>query len=195
MTSCSLSKFLQGMQAERFSLNRHTEINRLINIDGIFFPEKAEIILPNFLFFEDGSCGPIYFDGNDFFPDMDDPQVYPGMDLQQSVVTFGKKNVFFSTGGSYALHNDTIEVDLYFMYQFSWGIRKYWFKVDDRNTLMLFQEDWDLGKDVTHPKQRNNRYHFIPVKSVPSPKGIAIKKKKWMWSDEKEWKQYRESLK
>lgn len=90
MTSCSLSKFLQGMQAERFSLNRHTDISRLINTEGVFFPERADFTFLNFLFFEDSSWGSVFFHDSDFFPDMEDPQVHPGMDLQQSVVTWGK---------------------------------------------------------------------------------------------------------
>lgn len=194
MTSCSLAKLCKEMQAERFSLDYHTDIRHLIDIDGAFFPERENFLLSNFLFFEDGSCGAVFFPGNDFYPDIEDPQVYPGMDLQKSLQTWGKKPSFFDTGGIYTLHNDTIEADQYVQYLFHWVIRKYWFKVVDRNTLLLFQEDWDFGSP-TDPKPRNNLYHFVPATSLPSSKGIAIKKKKWMWHDKKEWKQYKRTLK
>ncbi len=144
-----------------------------------------------YIFYKDGTVDHLSF--------KDNYEIFKGDSLNNIIpyVTKNKEVPFTkSYGGIYNISNDTLSVEIYEKANIL-NISKWYaletrkFIIVDRNTLKLCQ--------LSHA---NNRivnvygiYKFVNVDTIPSSYDVDIKKQKWMWENEDEWKAYKRELK
>ena len=163
--------------------NKPNKTNGLFNINGYYKLEKNNKNTVYFMFFEDGSYV------NQVFFDEKNNIIGPSVDR-----------------GIYKLFGDTIKVQIMFKGVGLTGssFSEKWYKIIDKNTLKIiygaqdqvtddffakyYLEEYDITK-YYHPYAK-----FIPLDSIPHFDNF-LKKDKFFWEDEKEWKEYMESLK
>ena len=163
--------------------NQPNKTNGLFNIKGCYAETDKTNFTSYFIFFEDGS----YF----------------------NQVIFDKENNiigFFSPIGFYQLYGDTIKIQM-----MSKGIGltgssfdEKWYKIKDKNTLELIYfgmvtttDDFrskNYLKEIDITKYYNSYARFIPLDSIPNLEN-ALKKDKFFWKDEKDWKEYMKTRK
>jgi len=103
--------------------------------------------------------------------------------------------------GVYSIHNDTIVVHSYNIPNFFLGttICETRYKVINRKIIeiiyyrFLLKADYDKG---TWYKEGEFPMHFMPADSLPSSDSYSwLKKQKWIWRNELDWKDYMEKIK
>jgi len=165
-------------------LNKQSKnINNLINIKGYYAIQKKNNNTVYFMFFEDGS----YFN-----------QVV--LDKENNIVGF------YSPIGFYKLYGDTIKIQ---MIDRGYGLTgssfsEKWYKIIDKNTLKLIYGAQDQITDNYFAKYYLEEYNitkyynsyarFIPLDSIPYFEN-TLKKDKFFWEDEKDWKEYMKNRK
>lgn len=106
--------------------------------------------------------------------------------------------------GVYDVFNDTIITEC--MTRGSGNMASYGFRdtmiVKSPDTLILLSrtticpEESNDGYYFHYYKgERGDEFYFMPCERLPNPDKSWIKKKKWFWCDENEWKQYKEARK
>ena len=164
--------------------NKPQKTNGLFNINGYYTLAKNNKNTVCFMFFEDGS-----FANHIFF---DEENNIRGFSLYR---------------GLYKLFGDTIKTQIMFKGVGLTGssYSEEWYKIVDKNTLKLiyfgmvtttddfrsknYLKEYDIAKFYASPYAK-----FIPLDSIPHFDNV-LKKDKFFWEDEKEWKEYMESLK
>ncbi len=164
--------------------NKPNLTNGLFNIKGYYALTDKTNYTSYFMFFEDGS-----FANQVFF------------DKENNITGFSVYN------GIYKLYGDTIKVQIMFkgvgLTSSSFG--EEWYKIVDKNTLELIYfgmlttvaEDFNsitYIKACDISKYKSSYAKFIPLDSIPEFNN-DLKKDKFFWEDEKEWKEYMDSLK
>ena len=164
--------------------NKPQKTNGLFNINGYYTLAKNNKNTVCFMFFEDGS-----FANHIFF---DEENNIRGFSLYR---------------GLYKLFGDTIKTQIMFKGVGLTGssYSEEWYKIVDKNTLKLIyfgmvtttddfrSKDYLKERDIA--KFYANPYaNFIPLDSIPHFDNV-LKKDKFFWEDEKEWKEYMDSLK
>ena len=77
------------------------------------------------------------------------------------------------------------------------------FKIVDCNTLieLYFSSIGDnfptmvISEKNENSFEKNKKYHFIPTDTLPSSNNLWLKKKKWFWCNEEDWKDYMKKIK
>ena len=164
--------------------NKPNLTNGLFNIKGYYALTDKTNYTSYFMFFEDGS-----FANQVFF------------DKENNITSFSVYN------GIYKLYGDTIKVQIMFkgvgLTSSSFG--EEWYKIVDKNTLELIYfgmvttevEDFyskTYLKEYDISEYRNTYAKFNPLDSIPHFEN-ELKKDKFFWEDEKDWKEYMDSLK
>ena len=116
------------------------------------------------------------------------------IDVNPELFEYVWRNGDWGWNAPYIIVGDTIIVDEYFLYLMSWNLNRKTIKIIDRNTIVLASETW-YAKDTTaiHPNTFNDTLYFVPTKSIPTP-NIGIKKKKFAWRTEAEYKKFKKEL-
>lgn len=185
--------FQKEWQAGRFQANYTNNIDEMLNIQGYYAPDPYDGDSTDsrraFIFYPDGTYGI-----GVFLPQSYNLYRKPGINLLENIYHDEK---YYCSGGYYSIKGDTIEADEYALYMMSWEIwEKLCFKIIDKNTLLVFQQSDDVGSmDSLRTFPRHHVLRYVPTNSIPPATGVYAKKKKWMWHDKKEWKQYKRSLK
>lgn len=164
--------------------NKPNKTNGLFNINGYYTLAKNNKNTVCFMFFEDGS-----FANHIFF---DEENNIRGFSLYR---------------GLYKLFGDTIKTQIMFKGVGLTGssYSEEWYKIVDKNTLKLiyfgmvtttddfrsknYLKEYDIAKFYASPYAK-----FIPLDSIPHFDNV-LKKDKFFWEDEKDWKEYMDSLK
>ena len=163
--------------------NKPNLTNGLFNIKGYYALTDKTNYTSYFMFFEDGSyTHQVFFDTNNNI-------------------------IGYSTGGVYQLYGDTIIVQ---MIDKGVGLTvssyaEIWFKIIDKNTLELIYFAMETTtvenyKSISYLKPYDlSKYKslyatFIPLDSIPEFNN-GLKRDKFFWEDEKDWKEYMDSLK
>jgi len=187
----------------------YTGLDTLIDINGIYyiphirdmynksFPtHKIDTFYLNFMFWNDGTI--VYnFAGN--------PNTYQlYFDEILAKIEQKKRNNDFYLGfwGNYRIIGDTIKCQYLWHPYFislneSWYGWEIYYKIIDKNTLEFLPEmTKSLDPRVNKERQRRNitdtkigTAFFFPIERIPPP-NCLIKKKKWFWCSEEDWKKY-----
>ena len=196
----STPKDLPLWQEELFFEGKSTGISKLINTDGYWLSERIVPVYfyDAFIFYEDGTAGYFLFRRNKGDKGvMDFPPGIPHMDLNGF---FGERKQL--SAGCYSCRNDTICVEAYNTFREMWHLEKLRFKVTSRDTIELVSRtiynqrhiyEWEPD-DYSYQYLNKLRYTFVPTSSLPDPDDVSIKKKKWIWRDEKDWKAYKKRM-
>ena len=102
--------------------------------------------------------------------------------------------------GMFKIHNDTIITEC--MTRGSMNGSSYGFRdtliIKSTDTLVLLSRTAICPEFLNHENyfhyyrgERGDELYFMPFDSLPNPDESWIKKKKWFWCDENEWKQYK----
>ncbi|MEA4966702.1 MAG: hypothetical protein VB048_01110 [Bacteroidaceae bacterium] len=163
--------------------NKPNKTNGLFNINGYYKLEKNNKNTVYFMFFEDGSYV------NQVFFDEKNNIIGPSVDR-----------------GIYKLFGDTIKVQIMFKGVGLTGssFSEKWYKIIDKNTLKIIYGAQDQVTDDFFAKYYLDEYDikkyynsyakFNPLDSIPHFEN-ELKKDKFFWEDEKDWKEYMDSLK
>lgn len=103
--------------------------------------------------------------------------------------------------GSYNIYNDTLKAQFFFIGGFNagWFGRELWYKIVDSQTIKSIYA-YPIPADVSEEQLQqywynNDRYspgHLVPLQKLPSS-DCWLKKEKWFWCDENQWRAYMES--
>ena len=163
--------------------NKPNKTKGLFNINGCYKRNLDTNFTSYFMFFEDGSY------------------------THQVVFDTNNNIIGYSTEGVYQLFGDTIKIQ---MIDKGVGLTvssyaEKWFKIIDKNTLELIYFAMETTtvenynsisylKPYDLSKYKSLYATFIPLDSIPEFNN-GLKKDKFFWEDEKEWKEYMDSLK
>ena len=104
-------------------------------------------------------------------------------------------NIYLMRSGYYKLKGDTIYVTTYIFYLLRTELVLLKYKIIDCSHLLLLDETYISGnKNENDTCIRNRIFEFIPAKTLPSPSLFPIKKKRWAWTNKKDWKQFKHSI-
>jgi len=190
--------------------NEDTGIDSLINIEGYYY-----ISYPDTGFLKGGSFSFILYRNGLYKALL--PAKYDSIKKQydislglQEVVIYRDcekaKWFYFGIWGGYVICNDTLKIqyiDKPWPLSSTYGSEE-WFKVVDRNTLILIntmplstdKSDWRNYEYYKSIRDEQAKYPavFVPVPVKPSPDDAWILKEKWFWCNEQDWKNYMEKI-
>lgn len=192
----------------------YTGIDTLINNKGFYItPRKimdyGEVRTSNsmVLFYEDGLCvtGALNFkDENELYTDKILPILVNGEMIRDknkdSLDFFYQLNVW----GKYEIIGDTIKVQFIrraYSLNSGWNMFQKWYKIINHNQIQeiaWIRYDNDNKKWIIVDYNKSNitpiPSTFIPLEAIPPP-DAWIKKEKWFWRNEVNWKAYMEKQK
>lgn len=186
-------KELATWQESKFFYGKSTGISEVINIGGYWLCEDSDSITSYYsdalLFFDDGTSGNFMFRRNKNDDGVVDfPRGEPGVDLEKAF----ESEKYWSLASCYDLRNDTICMDAYSMHPYWWNLVKLRFKVISRDTIELVAIKTFGSEQMREWIPMSKRFSFVPTCSLPNPDKVRIKKKKWIWRDEKDWKVFKQ---
>ncbi len=209
--ACSYKPISKDIR-ERFTNKlegKSTNIRSLLNIDGYYqFWERGEFLKNNrtgkldsffvqMLFYEDGSFVYSFFFRQPFPPDVDS--------CLMAVARNGIGDEFYigSYWGAYKIDGDTIKAqyinNVSRSYLAPWFGGEFWLKVIKYNEIKIVYMA-DLQKmndqDIRSNKEMVSKFtngKFHPLDTIPPPHGW-VKKERWIWRNEADWKKYVETL-
>ncbi len=192
LCSCNFAIFSPNYRKEwqraKYQDCQDNGIDNLLNTRGYFASPHQEYY-PGMVhfFYKDGTCATTYFKS---------PEMLMASDIDVNPELFGYvwSDGDWGWNAPYTIVGDTIIVDEYILYLNSWNLKQKTIKIIDRNTIVLASETW-YAKDTTaiHPNTFNDTLYFVPTKSIPAP-NIGIKKKKFAWRTEAEYKKFKKEL-
>ena len=189
--ACSDKEYLQ-----RFADIRYRGVDMEVKefrIDG-FYIESNNLkrdslyhVVP--IFYKDGTCVVTSLKP-DLFPLKKDMPI----NLCEGVVKYGVKSQYWGIRhGLYKISNDTIYLTLYDDKYKKWSmvIDRYMFKIiDSEHILLCSYERPSLKPKDYFSEEERVEYTFVPADSIPVPDNDYLKKKKWFWENESDWKEY-----
>ena len=181
----------RSMQAGRFHPDINTHIDEKVNIDGYYVKAIGTTgsTLEPFILYKDATFGEIYFKNNDSVRE----QRRANTDLMTQIQH--SKHGFNGFGGYYRMKGDTIEVDLYWNYMLRGTLVKRFFKVLDKNHLLLFQQISVSPDEADEPDSCRILYDFIPAHNLPPSLSFRNKLRRYLWENKKDWKAYKRRMK
>ena len=195
--SCGVPKVIQenfDCYYDKTSLN----YDSLINTDG-FYVIKDSTNYPPFyktiLFQEDGIV----------FSNLNNSVTYNGDNYIDYLKYYTNQLVGDNTPtGIYSISNDTIKVQVINNPTIPkvWGAYEVYYKIIDRNTLVEIDarllhkhtSDDSVRFNSTRKYIKKSEAKFVKMENMPVFDSW-LKREKWFWCNEKEWKEYMESLK
>ncbi|MDL2223681.1 hypothetical protein LJB98_06285 [Bacteroidales bacterium OttesenSCG-928-M11] len=173
----------------------NTNIRDFIEIGGYYAVPDYQLD-GGLILFEDGTCAAVSFKEA-----VSEDEIKKN--LLKNIVSW-KKNEQFRWGsywGVYQVKNDTIVVYGYDKGSFwkGWSLSEERYKIINRTTIKkIFWKS--ILKSAEKYYERNSPwvdgfdYHFFPADSLP-PSDCWLKEEKWIWRNEKGWKEYMERIK
>ena len=96
----------------------------------------------------------------------------------------------------YSQRNDTLILDNYLHLCNGRYLTSRYYFIEDKNTLRFFKYIYYPEKGKTGSViNKNEVLHLVPVDTLPNMPEPWLKKQKWMWENEDEWKDYKRELK
>ena len=195
--SCGVPKVIQ----ENFDCyydKTNTNIDSLINTNGFYVIKDSSNYPPFYktiLFQKDGI----------FFSNLNNSVTNNGGDYINHLKYYTKQLVGERTStGTYSISNDTIKV------QFInnptppkvWGAYEVYYKIIDKNTLVEIDAkllhrhtaDDSVGFYLSKKYIKKSAAKFVNIENMPEF-NCWLKEEKWFWCNEKDWKEYMDSLK
>lgn len=166
----------------------------LIRTDGFYYYPKIAVDLEGNKFYEHGSDNP--FGKATYRIAFYSDNTYCGSIWMRDSL------IGASEWGIFNIHSDTIVTECFVIGNAntpSYGIRDTLI-VKSSDTLVLLNRnpicpEYDFYH-AQHYKVENGSYlFFAPYDKLPDPNKAWIKRKKWFWCDENEWKEYKIKLK
>lgn len=192
LCSCNFAIFSPNYRKEwqkaKYQDCQDNGIDKLLNTKGYFAsPHKEYYPGMVYFFYKDGTCSTEFFKSPEMLMASD-------IDVNPELFEYVWRNGDWGWNAPYIIVGDTIIVDEYFLYLMSWNLNRKTIKIIDRNKIVLASETW-YAKDTTaiHPNTFNDTLYFVPTKSIPTP-NIGIKKKKFAWRTEAEYKKFKKEL-
>lgn len=170
------------MEVKEFRIDGfYVESNKL-EIDSLYH------VVP--IFYKDGTCV-ISFIKPDFYPLKKDKPI----NLSEEVLKWGWESQHWGERqGLFKINSDTIYVTVYDRDKWSIVIDRYKFKIiDSEHILLCLYERPRMKSKDDYSEKVNIEYTFVPADSIPIPDNDYLKKKKWFWENESDWKHYMES--
>ena len=204
-----ISRDIKNEFTNRFE-GKKTGIREKLNIDGYyqywrqedieFNPQtkQTDTFFYNLIFYEDGTY---LYNFSSFHDYPQNPNEY----LKQ-VAKNGKTDRFYVSfyWGIYKIVNDTIVAqcidNVSGAYLAPWHAGETWFKIINRNTLQcLYDRDFrKMSSDDILEREKaiaNSSFAiYHPAAIIPIPY-TWLKKEKWLWTNEEDWKRYMEFIK
>lgn len=160
----------------------NTNIRDLINIDGNY---------PGIMFFDDGS-----FVFNVLFQaDATENLISENMSAYLHSWIDDKGMMQWSDyWGAYRIEGDTIIAHVVQpgIFWRGWEFNEFRYKIIDRNTIKAFY--FSVSPTAGSGERINHTYKFAPCDSLPHENNL-LKKYKWFWRNESDWKVYMEKVK
>jgi hypothetical protein len=177
---------------------KHTNIRNLIEIDGYYDAPDYRSCTP-FMFFEDGTyvdfCFSVGVSADEIKANM-----FKSVDS-------GIEDKQFSWGffwGVYKIVEDTLVVYTYLRGSFwtPWYFNEIRYKIIDRTTMLPIyskglrkaDEQYCRNDNISPWIKNRKEISFFPADSLPSS-DCWLKKEKWIWRNESDWKEYMERIK
>ncbi|WP_138485195.1 hypothetical protein [Dyadobacter bucti] len=156
---------------------------------------------------------------NGFYSFHDSSYVFSGYPARNSLSNFRENYIFFDNNqfaifsdndkdyfvwGSYFVTNDTVKALAFATPpNVTWGKKEIWFKILNQKTLqrigLVWEKEMSNSDLEKYQSEDSNGHlingHFIKYDSLPDPNRSWLKKRKWFWCDEKEYKIWKRSFK
>ena len=175
-------KDLPKWQEEKFYDGKSTGLSQRVNLDGLWksVDSTYQLNFPNqaFLFFEDGTFGEL---------------MLRSIDLQKKDIDLHSllgKRKYWGFGGCYSFREDSICVDNYSLHPYWWYVQKIRFAIISKDTIELVCSKLLSDTGEMEWRYHRQRYVFVSAINLPNPDSVLIKKEKWIWRDEKDWKAF-----
>ena len=168
-----------------------TGLDQLINLHGIFVPDNP--LHNSLLFFNDGSVGYVFVD----IPDT----AKTNFDLKSRVnycsgLGYHKVDSLWANGYSYCIKNDTIIVNECTRLEGVWNYYQRKYLVVNKDTLCRIEGSYFCKKpENIRTWKESTLYHFVPTATLLDKDGMITKRKKWLWRNEEDWKEYMQRMK
>ena len=178
---------------------RNTTIRNLIDIDGYYQRVDDTNSRSAMMFFEDGMHFSIIFKE-------DITEEIKRKKLSQAIISWKQKGQvqWGSYCGVYKIDEDTIvvqTVEKAGWFSMPWSFDEVKYEIIDRQTLKLISLKYLYPTDKNNKKRnpyeiskKNFIDKFVPADSLPSS-DCWLKKEKWIWRNESDWKDYMEKIK
>jgi len=176
-----------------------TILDTQINIEGYydFLKEDCSGCHYYIMFYKDG----IYVSGF-YYDSMQSHFEYMVNYDSKALYRFHKYNGWW---GCYIIDNDTIKLQTvhhpaWWESSMVWWLEEVWYKILDENTIIGI---YPSKKPVRYPENLEEKYYMrkygVPAKftplSVKPDSNCWLKREKWFWCNENDWKHYMDSLK
>ena len=175
-------RYVKSYSSNKF--DRCTGLDTLINVNGYYrLIENIDTI--NIIFFNDGT----------YVERFDIENILIQKDRNE------KKHIL-GYYGIYKIDSDTIKIELISEGSLNMmsSLRRIWYVIKDKETLehiysnsLYFTNNGSYDYKEFFPS-KNSYAKFVPLDSIPHFDNV-LKKDKFFWEDEKEWREYMDSLK
>lgn len=165
-------------------------IGQFINTRGFYTKKDDRPLIPEnnsysrhcIMFLRDGTLLDFYLShGEDYKTESD---------ITNNLYKYiNKESTFVSKHGIYKVVNDTIYANTFFLNQWFWCVNKHRYKIEGYERLMAF--------DIIRGIQRNlGEYVFYPINEQTEELDMqrinrSLKKQKWLWDNEEDWKNWK----
>ena len=171
-----------------------TSVNGRIRTDGFYYYPKITVDLDGNRFYEHGSDDP-FGKATYRIAFYSDKTYCSSLWIYDTLFRAAEWGVF-------EIHNDTIVTECFVIGNAntpSYGIHDTLI-VKSLDTLVLLSRypvcpEYDFFHAQHYKTEPGGRFYYIQSNRLPDPKKAWVKRKKWFWCDEQEWKQYKRELK
>ena len=171
-----------------------TSIDGLIRTDGFYYFPKIAVDPNGNRFYEHGSDDPF---GKETYR----IAFYPDKTYCSSLWIYD--SLFWAVEwGVFEIHNDTIVTECFVIGNAntpSYGIHDTLIAKSPDTLILLSRNpvcpEYDFFHAQHYKTEPGGKFYFVPSDCLPDIKKDWVKRKKWFWCDENEWKQHKKELK
>lgn len=206
-----LNPYMFPIKEQEMFDGKKTGLSSKLNINGYFVDENyIDTIYRednrewyNLIFLEDGTYAHFGFKKEflDTLQSMDNV-----IQLDRNIKKGGKYDTYWGTSkGYYVVHDDTIVAKSFIYEQFVWTMEVREYLILDKNTIKLIKIRyydstnicWDANKIAEYhgANKHIHIFHFHPATELPSSVFVSIKRKKWFWKNNEDWKAHKKLIK
>lgn len=167
--------------------NKSIGLNQLIETDGYYIGRRFQNYGPlwdTFILYDDGTYGLLNIP--------EDSLGQEGVRLWSIISNryMLSENTAWTSGGIVSIKGDTIRIDTYEIYYPFRYVRREYFKVLDRKTLLkIGVRHYGRTNDEIRFSEDNTKYFFVKASDLPSC-AVYLKEEKWAWKNKIDYKKY-----
>ena len=204
-TSCGVDKEVIKKSTIKLE-GKNTNIRDLLEIDG-YYPlpidsgslDRYEPIFGNIMFFEDGTYVRFFFERGVPYDKRGVPYDKTKKNMSKYIDGKMKGGQFHwrdADWGVYSIQNETIVIYSYMKLPLYLYLDEKRYKIIDRKTIQFIFYRNLLATDHNEGRwEKGEPLHFMPADSLPSSDSYSwLKKQKWIWRNESDWKEYMEKI-